>query len=61
MACSSCGRPRVNPSLSTRNTGLASSNTGVASSSRVVESQSLQPRAMKAVVSNPNSAKRTKV
>lgn len=60
MACSSCGRPRVNPSVVNRNTGAQRSAT-VTEGSRVVESQSLQPRAMKAVVSNPNSAQRTKV
>lgn len=58
MACSSCGRPRVSAVVNRNSTVARSATTA---GSRIVESQSIQARPMKAIASNPNSAKRTKV
>jgi hypothetical protein len=58
MACSSCGKPRMQMS---RNAGAAPRlNTTQNSTVRTVDSQSVA-KVQGAVVSNPNAPKRTKV
>jgi hypothetical protein len=61
MACSSCGKPRVNPTVVNRNTGLASRSAAPAKV-QTFDSQSIAPRVGVAVASNPNAAsKRAKI